>query len=154
MSSFTYDQGAATAILLGQGGVVANDLERRGRLVESKAKELCPVDNGTLRASITTTVEHTGGDVTVLVGSPLNYALYRHEGTGIYGPRGTPIVPVHATVLRWPTRGTSSSRASRIPGRGRIRSRSQAATGYAFARSVKGTPGVKYLLDALPAAAG
>lgn len=28
-------------------------------------------------------------------------SLWLNDGTGIYGPRGTPIVPVHATALRF-----------------------------------------------------
>ena len=71
---------------------------------------------------------------------------------GIYGPTGQPIRPKTAKVLAWPTRGITSVRASSIPGRGPVVSRSQTATGMAFARSVKGVPPNPFLLKALPAA--
>lgn len=35
------------------------------------------------------------------VGLDPNYMAFQEEGTGIYGPQGTPIVPVNARVLRW-----------------------------------------------------
>jgi hypothetical protein len=47
-------------------------------------------------------VSQTGDGATahVVVGAP--YASYVDEGTGIYGPLGTPIVPVTAKVLVFP----------------------------------------------------
>ena len=53
-------------------------------IVENKAKEHCPVDDGTLRASITSEVKNGVG----LVGTNVEYAPYVHEGTGIYAKNG------------------------------------------------------------------
>lgn len=38
------------------------------------------------------------------VGTDVEYAEFVHQGTGIYGPNQTPIVPVRASVLRWTDR--------------------------------------------------
>lgn len=56
----------------------ARALEIIGGKVESYAKQLCPVDTGTLRNSIT---HNVNGDV-VQVGSAVNYAPYVELGTG------------------------------------------------------------------------
>ena len=52
-------------------------LEAVGQLVENESKAICPVDDGTLRASITHQVEEN----TVYIGSNVEYASYVHEGT-------------------------------------------------------------------------
>lgn len=57
--------------------------------VQAKAQELCPKEHGELVQSISynpPTVR--GGKVQGIVGSNLNYALYVHEGTGIYSRTG------------------------------------------------------------------
>lgn len=132
-------------LLSAPGGAVWMDLHVRGNRVLNRARQLVPVDTGALRASLT--MEHitVGGAPAVRIGSALPYAIYRHEGTGIYGPKGAPIRPVSATVLRWPATNNSGSGARRYRG--------GATAAYVFARQVRGTPGVAYLLDALPAAA-
>ena len=53
-------------------------LEAVGQLVENESKAICPVDDGTLRASITHQVEEN----TVYIGSNVEYASWVHEGTG------------------------------------------------------------------------
>jgi hypothetical protein len=122
------------------------DLHQRGNRVLNRARQLVPVDTGTLRASLT--MEHitVGGAPAVRIGSSLPYAIYRHEGTGIYGPKGAPIRPKSGKYLRWPATNNS--------GAGRRRYSGGATAAYVFARQVKGTPGVAFLLDALPAAGG
>lgn len=52
--------------------------------IENEAKERCPVDDGTLRASITHQIEGYTG----VVGTNVEYAPYVHEGTGIYAKNG------------------------------------------------------------------
>lgn len=153
VGSFTLDPNGMQVALLGPGGPVVADLESRAIRVESAAKELCPVDTGLLRSSITHRIEFEGQVPVALIGTNIPYARWRHDGTGVYGPTGQPIRPTHATVLRWPTRATTSSRPSRIPTRARVITKSQTPTGFAFATEVQGTPGVPFLLDALPAAA-
>ena len=66
-------------------------LEALGAQVENYAKlelENDPrrVDTGRLRNSITHVVNSSDDSVTV--GSNVNYAVYVHEGTGIFGPNG------------------------------------------------------------------
>lgn len=139
-------------LLRGPAGAIVLDLTRRCIRVQTEAKRLCPVDNGTLRNSIAYEIRVTANGFVGRVGSNLKYARWRHDGTGIYGPHGTRIVPRTASVLRFPTRGTTSVRRSSVPGRGSVRTKSQAPTGFAFARSVRGTPGVPFLRNALPAA--
>ena len=56
--------------------------------VENKAVDKCPVDDGTLRASITHSVEQDENVFTGTVGSNVEYAPYVHEGTGIYAREG------------------------------------------------------------------
>jgi hypothetical protein len=120
------------ALLTDPDGAVAQDLLRRGRNVAYYARRFCPVNTGRLRASITTELVQYAGNIAVLVGTNVNYAMYQHEGTGIYGPHGTPIVPVRAKFLRFRPRGSSD---------------------FVFARQVRGTPPTFFLRRALVAAA-
>lgn len=123
------------ALLSSTNGAVAKDLFRRGKKVEAKAKrnlERAPrrIDTGHLRSSIHTELLTLNGVPAVRVGTKVFYAVYVHEGTGIYGPRGTPIRPVTAKFLSWKKKG-----GQRI-----------------FARQVKGMKPNPFLRDALDAA--
>lgn len=53
-------------------------------LVERSAKQKCPVDDGTLRRSITSKVEGLQG----IVFTPLEYAPYVEYGTGLFAVNG------------------------------------------------------------------
>lgn len=57
-------------------------------LVENQAKMDCPVDEGILRASITSEVEVTEMEIVGRIGSNEEYAPYVHNGTGIYAKDG------------------------------------------------------------------
>lgn len=108
------------------------ELMRRANRVRNRAQELVGVDSGTLRASITLSpARDEGDDVVVRVGTNVDYAIYHHEGVGLYG-RGGLIRPVRAKVLRWQGAGGSSS-------------------GYVFRPFSRGYPGTKFLERALPA---
>lgn len=65
-----------------------------GGMAESYAKELCPVDTGNLRNSITHTTENNGH--TVVIGSAVKYAPYIELGTGIYAKGES-----HAKKIPW-----------------------------------------------------
>ena len=67
-------------------------LERCGEQGEGYAKDLCPVDTGDLRNSITHTVD--SGEKAAYVGTDSEYAVYVEMGTGKYvtGGRPTPWV--------------------------------------------------------------
>ena len=53
-------------------------------LVEEDAKKLCPVETGTLRRSIHTTLHSDYGEV----GTNLHYAPYVEFGTGLFAVNG------------------------------------------------------------------
>lgn len=69
-----------------------NELEKRIEkacfLVEGTAKELVPKDLGQLSSSITTEVERKGTSIDGYVSANTEYALFVHEGTGIYAKNG------------------------------------------------------------------
>lgn len=100
--------------------------------VANAARRRCPVDDGTLRASIRSMVSRRGGEVVGEVYSDLEYAAYVHEGTGIYGPSHRPIRPVRARVLSW----------------------QQSGAGRVFAREVRGQRTQPFLAEALDEVVG
>jgi hypothetical protein len=108
------------------------------------AKVRCPVDEGRLRSSIGFAVNVLPNQVRVRVGSALEYARYVHEGTGIYGPKRTPIVPVTAKALKF----EPGRRMGPLPRGGRNAARGRRG-GPVFAASVKGSPPNPFLSDAL-----
>lgn len=123
------------ALLKSPSGGVAKDLFRRGKKIEARAKlnlERTPrrIDTGTLRSSINTQLFTLNGFPAVQVGTKIQYAIYVHEGTGIYGPKGQLIFPVNAKFLSWKKKGG-----------GRV-----------FARFVRGMKPNPFLRDAVDAA--
>lgn len=54
-------------------------------MIEERAKELCPVDTGALRDSISTAVEDLEKTIRGTVGPHMPYAGYVEFGTGIAG---------------------------------------------------------------------
>lgn len=66
------------------GASLEQALEKSCLIVESDAKEECPVDDGQLRQSIT----HEVYDYEGAVGTNVEYAPYVHQGTGIYAVKG------------------------------------------------------------------
>ena len=64
-------------------------IDRGCQVIENKAKELCPVDDGILRASITHKVQDSSvGTITGTVGTGVEYAPYVHQGTGLFAVNG------------------------------------------------------------------
>lgn len=53
-----------------------------GGMAESYSKQICPVDTGNLRNSITHATEEKGIIVSVVIGSNVHYAPYVELGTG------------------------------------------------------------------------
>lgn len=134
------DLGAVRTLLSSPTGGVVRDLLRRGLLVETQAKRNLGgiggpkrIDTGRLRASIATVVVTRNNAPAVLVGTNTNYAMFVHEGTGLYGPRHTVIRPRRAKFLRFKPRGSNK---------------------WVYARSVKGMRRNRFLTNALHAAAG
>ena len=58
------------------------------QIIENQAKINCPVDDGTLRASITHNSEKEGDLYNGVIGSNVEYAAFKHEGTGLYAREG------------------------------------------------------------------
>ncbi|WP_188544430.1 HK97 gp10 family phage protein [Rhodococcoides trifolii] len=117
--------------------------DRAGQAVVNAARANCPTDEGRLRSSITHTVTASPGRVRLRVGSGLEYARYVHEGTGIYGPKGKPIVPVTAKALKF----RQPKMMGPLPAG--VRNLPRNRRPFVFAKSVKGSPPSPFLSDAL-----
>ncbi|MGW0681819.1 HK97 gp10 family phage protein [Streptomyces sp. NPDC002754] len=130
MSHLDINTAEVNRLLYGAGGPVVRKVTADTRRVQAYAKQYAPVDNGPLRASITAdvTANPARRNVTGRVESRLPYAIYQELGTGIYGPRGTPIRPKRGRYLVFTPKGASRP---------------------VFARQVRGTPPKRYLTRAL-----
>lgn len=132
-------------LLGGPKGAVWADIQMRGNRVLRQARRIAPVDQGALRSSITLEMRSVQGVPVAIVGSSLKYALYVHEGTGLYSKRSPGYIrPVRASVMRWPQKNNSGRGIRRYVG-GRTK-------GYSYAMKTRGFPGRPFLRDALPAA--
>ena len=143
MGRVVINEAALREVLTGPRSVAVRTADRLGRQITNLAKANAPVDDGRLRGSIGYTVRVEGSRVILTVGSPLKYALYRHNGTGIYGPRHARIYPKNGKVLRFTVKG--GPRGPMPQGHRRPRGR------VVFARSVRGVPANPFLYDALRA---
>ena len=65
-------------------------LWRCGEKAEEYAKDLCPVDTGNLRNSITHAEHAEAGGGEMFVGTDVNYAVYQEMGTGVYAEKSSP----------------------------------------------------------------
>lgn len=115
---------------------VARDMQRRGLRVEAAAKVRISghpkrVDSGRLRDSIRAVPIIRGGAPGSRIGTNVKYALFVHDGTGIYGPRGARIKPKTKRYLKFIPKGGNR---------------------FVYAKSVKGMRPNPFLKDALVAA--
>ena len=62
-------------------GPIGQYLATIGALVETAAKNECPVRTGRLRSSINHRVEMTDRGMAAIIGTNVSYARYVHEGT-------------------------------------------------------------------------
>jgi hypothetical protein len=121
---------------------------RIGNRVQNVARRRAPKDTGALAGSIHVIVGAAPGFVFADIGSNLRYAIWQHQGTGIYAGRGY-IRPRTAKVMRFkPGRKAGPLRGSGLYNRGRR------ASGYVYARKVKGTPPNPFLVSALYSVVG
>jgi hypothetical protein len=143
------DVQAITRLLSSPTGGVAKDMMRRGYRVEAAAKRCCPVDHGRLRSSIHTQMTHVGGRIVVEIGTDVEYALWVHNGTGLYGPRHARIYPKKGKVMVW-----TNYKKFRSGGVNYIQTKGgkDVVRSVTFARSTRGMRGTPFLRDALPAA--
>ena len=134
--------GEMKSLLSGPQGAVYRILNQKANEVKNAAMSLAPVDEGKLRQSINYTLKQEGDKPVAYVGASVNYAIYVHEGTGIYSKRNPRMIrPVNAKVLRWPKKNNS--------GGGRRRYKGGATEAYVYSRTSKGVKGRPFLTDAL-----
>ena len=129
---------------------------RLGNNVQRGAQRRAPKRTGRLAASLYVQVLLMPGMVIAVVGTPLAYGEYQHEGTGIYGPTGRPIRARSGRVMRFVPgrpRGPVTGGGNFVSARGRVRA-GRRSGGLVYAREVRGVPGQPYLVDALYAAVG
>lgn len=67
---------------------MSQKMDKACLVVESQAKQNCPVDIGILRVSITSETEVTASEIVGRVGTNEEYGPYVHNGTGIYAKDG------------------------------------------------------------------
>ena len=134
------DVNAVRRILASPQRGVAQDMLRRGLLVETQAKRNLGgtggpkrVDTGRLRASINTQLVMRNGRPVAVIGTNVYYARFVHDGTGLYGPRHRLIRPVRRKFLRFKPAGSRR---------------------FVYAKSVKGMVANPFLRNALRAARG
>lgn len=124
----------------------AKDLLRRGLKVQAKARRLVGgaeghpkrVNSGILRSSISVQLREVAKSPVVRVGTNKKYARWVHDGTGIYGPHATRIVPKTAKALVFASKKYGAKK-------GKFK-------GKVVVRSVKGMQKNEFLKDALSAA--
>jgi len=142
-----FNKAVEEKILTSPVGGVAKDLLKRGARVQSRARRNLSgvtgsgprrINTGHLRASITVKLVVRPMDLAVRVGTNVLYATWVHDGTGIYGPKHTPIRPKQAKVLVF---------RSKIYG-----AKKGKYQGFVFAKSVKGMKPNPFLKNALSAA--
>ncbi|MBT2226246.1 hypothetical protein [Nonomuraea sp. NEAU-A123] len=112
---------------------VVRHADKIGRRTVNAAKRRAPVDDGVGRTSIDHVIEIGSGRIILRAGSPLQYMYWQDIGTGIYGPKRKPIVPVHRKFLRFEVKSGTAAKGSRP---------------VVFARSVKGVKPTRWLRDA------
>ncbi len=117
-------------ILRSPTGLVARNMLRRGRKVQRHARRNVNSRTGALARSIEVRMAMQVGVPIVEVYTDLHYALWVHDGTGIYGPRGRPIRPRRARYMVF--RGSGGT--------------------LVYARSVRGQRANPYLRNALHSA--
>lgn len=114
------NESAIRSLLTDTQGPVGRHILKMGYQVEARAKRLCPVDSGRLRASISTNIGTDQGVPSVSVSAGVAYAQFVHEGTGIYGPNRTRITPKKGRFLVWKDKNNNlvfAKSTSGIPGR-------------------------------------
>jgi hypothetical protein len=143
VSTFRINQAVVDELLRGGSGPVVRHIDDITQAVRNEAVRNVKRDTGALAASIEPTVNVYGKLVVGRVGTPLFYARYLHEGTGIYGPKHTPIRPVTAKALRF----KPGRMIGPLPA-GQSGTSPEDRGGFVFARSVKGVPPHPFLVEA------
>lgn len=99
-SVFVLDRTEYTKYTKTTHGDVYKYLEKLARQLEVRAKAQVNKRSGALAASIKSSVEQHDGEISIRIGSPLNYALLVHEGTKPH------VITAHGgRLLRFTVRG-------------------------------------------------
>lgn len=122
-----------------QGGQVYQAIDRTGRDVANQAKRNANVDTGVMRAGIRNETNTESGRIVARISTPVEYGLYQHEGTGIYGPRHRVITPKKGRFLRFEVSGPTGPRQRGDRGQSNV----------VYARYVRGVPPNPFLYNAL-----
>jgi hypothetical protein len=128
-SRVTIHEATLAELLTSAHGPVVREVTRVALRVEARIKQTSPRDKGQLAASFDHAVRVEGSRVIARVGSDSPVARYHSQGTGVYGPHRSPIVPTRRTYLKFPARGG----------------------GFVYARSVRGIPQNDWVVKALEA---
>lgn len=81
MARIVYNHAALDRLLVSPSGPIAADLARRAVRVDRAAKQLCPVDTGRLRSSITWQIQRDTQGLLAVIGTNVEYARYVELGT-------------------------------------------------------------------------
>lgn len=104
--------------------IITEETLQGGRYVR-EGRTVKQVSGGDLKSSITFKIEREGDNIVLVLESRAGeYALYQHEGTGIYGKRGQTIKPKRSPFLVFANPKTGE---------------------LIFAKEVRGTPAKKFL---------
>lgn len=144
MGRLVIDQRALDVFKFSPAGPIMSALRDVGNQVRNEAVRNCPRDTGQAAASIEVTQGHVNGVIITRIGSPKKYVLYINQGTGIYGPRHTPIRPVSKKALRF----KPGRKMGPLPA-GKRGTSPEKRGAWVFAASSKGTPPRPFLIEAL-----
>ena len=131
-TNIVFDRNSINAMLHSDNGMTGREINRRGVRVLTRAKELVGIASGRLHNSLRMIRSSVGGEVSVTIYTPVRYARFHHDGTGIFGRTGQPIRPRNARALRFKPRGSSQ---------------------FVYAASVRGSRPNPFMREALLAAA-
>lgn len=77
-------------------------VKQTAKMIEARAVKNAPERTSNLINSIVTEFEGGGFNSGAKVKATARYAIFVHEGTGIFGPVGLPIFPRNKQALFWP----------------------------------------------------
>lgn len=121
--------------LYSPGGPIVRGVNRWSQEVRSLAVARSPKSSGHLAGSSSVEMNTHPGFVVGVIRFSARHALWVHEGTGIYGPRGRPIRRRGGGLMKFPTGAGGGSRA-----RGRA---------FTYTRTARGQRPQPFLVSAL-----
>jgi Bacteriophage HK97-gp10, putative tail-component len=127
--------------LYAPGSPVRRNWRNLGQKVQRVAIRKAPKDTGRMAASISVTVHNVPSALIATIGTGVHYALWVHQGTGVYAGRG-PIRPRTGKYLRFKVGPSPRGLARRKP------------RSVVYATEVAGQPAQPFLTDALGAVLG